>query len=338
MKGFLLFWIILIIIPAGLVFYIKENSGFSADSAKIFVSPFLPPQEATLLFAGDIMTDRGVEEKIKKHGSGDYNFPFLKIKNFIQKGDLAFANLEGPVSDKGVKVGSIYSFRMDPGTAEAIKNSGFSIVSLANNHMFDYQRISLEETMRRLEKSGVSYAGAGFSREEAYGLKIEEAKGIKIGFLAYTNLAPPSWQAKEESSGIARITELTKEIEEDIKNAGFLCDILVVSLHSGTEYSPLPNSFQEKFAKGAIDAGADIVAGHHPHVAQPVEKYNGGWIFYSLGNFVFDQGFSKETMESVITEVSATKEGIKKVASHKVKINEFFQPELTGQTVVHENN
>ncbi len=251
----------------------------------------------SLIFVGDIMLDRGVEYMIEKKGNGDFKFPFLKITDELKKADILFGNLEGPISDKGTKVGSIYSFRADPKVIEGLTFAGFDILSVANNHAFDYGRLALEDTFLRLKEAGIDYVGGGFSNSIFQPL-IKETNGVKIAFLAFTNLCPDSWKATETKSGIDCVSKRDFEnIKNIIQETKKSVDILIISLHSGEEYVLEPNQFQMEFSEMIIDSGADLVIGHHPHVVQKNEKYNNGLIFYSLGNFVFDQGFSEKTMQ-----------------------------------------
>jgi len=275
------------------------------------------------------MLDRGVEYMINEEGTGDFRFPFLKTADELKKADILFGNLEGPISDNGLKVGSIYSFRFKPEAINGLLYAGFDILSLANNHMLDYQRIALEDTMDILEKNNIDYIGAGFNKEEAFSLKIKEIKGTKIGFLAYVSLGSKNWLAGSENSGMAWINEndMTKVIEY-VEKAKEKVDVLIISLHAGEEYAENPTNFQISFAQDCINSGADLIVGYHPHVVQRIEKYKDGWIAYSLGNFIFDQHFSKETMESIILKVVINEKEIKKVYSEDIKINEYFQPEL----------
>jgi len=285
--------------------------------------------EINLFFVGDIMLGRGVEYMINKQGKGDFKFSFLKIASELQKSDILFANLEGPISDRGVRVGSIYSFRFKPEAIDGLVYGGFDILSLANNHMLDYQRIALEDTMNILKENNIDYVGAGFNKEEAFSLKIKEIKNTRIGFLAYTNLGPGNWKAGEKNSGMAWISENDiGEIAEDIKKSKKEVDILIISLHAGEEYEENPTSFQTSFAMNCIENGADLVVGHHSHVVQKIERYNDGWIAYSLGNFIFDQGFSEETMKSIILKVAIKDKKIKEISSEDIKINKYFQPDF----------
>ena len=285
--------------------------------------------EINLFFVGDIMLGRGVEYMINKQGKGDFKFSFLKIASELQKSDILFANLEGPISDRGVRVGSIYSFRFKPEAVDGLVYGGFDILSLANNHMLDYQRIALEDTMNILKENNIDYIGAGFNKEEAFSLKTKEIKNTKIGFLAYTNLGPENWKAGEKNSGMAWISENDiGEIAEDIKKSKKEVDVLIISLHAGEEYEENPTSFQTSFAMNCIENGADLVVGHHSHVVQKIERYNDGWIAYSLGNFIFDQGFSEETMKSIILKVAIKDKKIKEISSEDIKINKYFQPDF----------
>jgi poly-gamma-glutamate synthesis protein (capsule biosynthesis protein) len=282
-----------------------------------------------LFFVGDIMLDRGVEYMIEKKGFDDYKFPFLKIKPELEKADILFGNLEGPISDKGEKVGSIYSFRAEPESMGGLAFAGFNVLSFANNHIFDYGRKAFEDTLLRLKEAGIGYIGAGFSEKEAYSPLIKEAGGTKISYLAYTSLGSKSWQAQGDVSGIAWLEE--ERIKDDIKKAKDASDIIIVSFHYGMEYEKTPDSFQEEISRLAIDSGADLVVGHHPHVVQPIEKYKQGYIVYSLGNFVFDQGFSEETKNTILLEVLVKDKKIREINSLNIKINEYFQPELVNK-------
>jgi len=256
-----------------------------------------------IILTGDIMLDRGVQYMIEKEGGGDFKFPFLKIAEELNQADIVFGNLEGPISDKGTKVGSIYSFRMDPRAIDGLNFANINVVSLANNHTFDYGQEALEDTLERLKNAGIDYVGIGPA-------VIKDIRGTKIAFLAYTPF------------GANKISENDFEkVKQEIKTAKEKTDILIVSLHAGEEYQKTPTQFQIDFFKIAYEAGADLVVGHHPHVIQPN--------FYSLGNFVFDQGFSEETMKGEIMEIQIQDKKIKSVLTKEIKINNFFQPELT---------
>ena len=310
---------------------IGEQKLIEISSASLQVSENLPKEQKSiiLIFVGDIMLDRGVEYMVEKWGDGDFKFPFLKIADELQKADILFGNLEGPISDKGIKAGSIYSFRAEPKAIEGLTFSGFDIISISNNHALDYGREAFEDTLLRLKEEEINYVGGGFNEAEAFSPIIKEINGTKIAFLAYTNLGSPSWAATDEKSGIAWVDwNNFEKIKNDIKKAKENSDVLIVSLHSGEEYTSEPTQFQIEFSQAAIDAGADLVVGHHPHIVQQSEKYRAGYIFYSLGNFVFDQGFSKETMQGQIIKVLIENSKIKEIIPTNIKLNQYFQPEI----------
>lgn len=280
-------------------------------------------REIILMAVGDIMLNRGVEYMVKKYGEGDYNFPFLKIKEDLDRADILFGNLESVISNKGEKVGSIYSFRAELEAIGGLNFAGFNIVSISNNHSFDYGRLALEDSMNILKENNINYVGGGFNKKEARKGVLIEVKGTKIAFLGYTGVGLENWQAKENISGINWIRE---NMKEDIIEAKEKSDLVVVSFHFGEEYKEIENDNQRYWSKFAIDNGADLILGHHPHVIQPIENYKEGIIFYSLGNFVFDQYFSKETMEGLLAEIVIEDKKIKEVIPKKFKINEFYQP------------
>lgn len=288
-----------------------------------------PEQEKaiTMIFVGDIMLDRGIEYMIEQHN--DWKWPFLKVADELRKADILFGNLESVISDKGTKVGSIYSLRAEPETIQGLTFAGFDILSLANNHAFDYTAEALKDTFVKLKIAGIDFIGADLNESGAFSPIIKQIKETKIAFLAYTNLGPHVWRAGPDTPGIAWIDRSHfEEIQEDIQKAKQESDVLIVSLHAGIEYEIEPNQFQQDFSKMAIEAGADLVIGHHPHVVQAYEKYKDGWVFYSLGNFVFDQGFSEETLQGQIVEVVIENGKIKEVIPINIKINNSFQPEI----------
>ncbi len=281
-----------------------------------------------LLFVGDIMLSRSVGKKIIN--ANDPTFPFQKIARIIEEADLAFGNLEGPISDRGRNQGSIYSFRADPKAVQGLSYAGFDVLSLANNHIFDWGRDALEDTISLLQESNIAPIGAGKNEIEANNVYIKEIKGTKFAFLASTNLYPESLEAAGDLAGISDFGKLIEKSRE----AKTLADIVVVSLHWGEEYNAERSEYQRKFAEALTEAGADIIIGHHPHVVQEVEEVIGTEndstkvIAYSLGNFVFDQNFSTSTMEGLMLKIKIEDKKIKEVEKIKVEINKDFQPQI----------
>ena len=290
-----------------------------------------PSDSLSMIFTGDIMMNRGVEQVIHKNGNNDWMFPFLYTRDVLADADITFGNLEGPISDKGTNVGSKYSFRMDPKVADTLSSAGFDVVSLANNHMGDWGRDAFEDTMRRLQRAGVAYAGGGWNEKESLEPAIFDVRGKRVGFLAFSDVGPLWMQSKEALSGIAAIPAGNAGktyVEKSVFQAAKKVDILVVSFHFGEEYEQAPNARQKELARLAIDQGARVVIGHHPHVVENIEEYRGGVIAYSLGNFIFDQGFSVETMAGLLLKVEFNGNNLAAVIPIPVRMNEYYQPEV----------
>lgn len=285
------------------------------------------PPSFTLLFVGDIMLARGVATQTKK--ANDYAHPFRLIADTLKEADLTFGNLEGPISARGKNQGSKYSFRADPRTIEGLSLSGFDILSVANNHIWDWGADALTDTLTLLRDNDIYPVGAGPNNEEANKPVFFSAGDTRLAFLAYTNLYPKSLEASNTRPGISSFNlensqKHIREIEE--KNEA---DIIIVSFHWGDEYKTASNQLQRKIARSLIDAGADLIIGHHPHVIQEIEQYKHGWIAYSLGNFIFDQSFSKETMEGLLFKITLEGKKIYTTESINVSLNSTFQPALT---------
>ena len=289
-------------------------------------------QEASIIFVGDIILSRSVAKKIK--AKKDINYPFLKMKDYLNGVDLVFGNLENPITDgPEVKTGSMV-FHADPGIEQALKNANISIVSLANNHTPNYGKKGLLDTFDYLKKADIKYAGAGKNDIEADKPTIFEIQGIKFAFLAYndSDVIPASYGAGANRAGTNLMS--IKKLTEAVKKAKSQADLVIISMHSGKEYTENINDSQKKFARAAIDAGAELVIGHHPHVVQRVEKYKDKYIFYSLGNFIFDQMWSEDTKKGIAAKIFFNKTGVGKIEITPIKIEDYSQPKiLIGQEV-----
>lgn len=293
----LLFLIFVAILVVGA--FIRTASKDKSTIGDIFEEEKTVP--ITLTFVGDVMFDRGVRSSIVKNFAGDYGALFANA-SYLKEADITFANLEGTVStDISPRTGSRFSFRMDPQGLVAMREAGFDIVSFANNHVGDYSTKGFLATLANLEEVGILFSGAGRQKADVVTPTVIDVRGTKIGFLAATDVGPDWLRATDTDPGILLASD--PDLSGIITRAKAQVDILVVSFHFGNEYSPV-NARQQKIARAAVDAGADIVVGHHPHVMESVEEYNGGVIFYSLGNFIFDQYFSEHTMRGMVVNVS----------------------------------
>lgn len=237
-----------------------------------------------ITFAGDLMMDWSVKTTINKKG---VDYPFQQVKKEVSKSDFAVVNLETAVTTKTNKYPKEYNFKSNPSALQGVKNAGFDMVSLANNHSMDFRQEGFIDTMNALKKYQLPYIGAGFNSKEAYTAKTYTIKGKKVTFLGFSKVLPDkNWVAQSNRAGIADGYNLSL-ITSTIKKSKVNSDYLFVYMHWGVERSKRPEAFQRTWAKKMIDAGADAVIGSHSHVLQGFEYYKGKPIAYSLGNFLF---------------------------------------------------
>ncbi|HXK36004.1 MAG TPA: CapA family protein [Candidatus Paceibacterota bacterium] len=284
-------------------------------------------QPTRLIFVGDIMLSRSVGESMERWG--DWSRPFVLSAAVTAGADLTFGNLESVISDRGATQGCTYCFRADPRSIEGLLDAGFDVVSVANNHAWDYGPDAFTDSLKRLVSAGITPVGGGADLAVARTPVVKTAHDVRVAYLAYTNLMPVLTCAAERYAGVHCYA--AARMQEDITAARSVADIVVVSFHAGEEYQP-HTAAQERIYRAAIDAGADLVIGHHPHVVQDVERYGGGWIAYSLGNFIFDQTWSPETMRGMLLEVTITDGEIAEVATRAVDISSLYQASLAPAT------
>lgn len=282
------------------------------------------PQQFTVLVGGDVMLDRGVEASVKNNGEGDWKFPWEFIADDLKKADVVFLNHEGAISDKGADSGKKFSFNFDVKALEGLQYAGVDVVSMANNHMLDWGYDALCDSITRLNDGGIATVGAGCDVESADAAHVVTfADGSTVGFLGFTEFYKGA-AANDTRGGLAEYTlanmkAQTQKLSEEV-------DVVMVATHWGVEYKTRSNEAQQELGKALVDAGADVIVGHHPHVAQEIERYNDGWIIYSLGNFIFDQYFSEETMRGLVGEVIIEEGKVKDIIPRTIQMNEFYQP------------
>ncbi len=255
-----------------------------------------PPQKLHLVAVGDIMLDRWVGKKIAADGCASI---IEQVADQLREGDITFGNLECPLSTVGAhQPRGACVFRADPKTVKVLVLGGFDIVSLANNHTLNSGKAALMQTLDHLEAAGIAYVGAARDKERGSEPTLFAVGDIRIGFMAYTDL---SLGHGSYSKVDRELTRLRAQIQEAKNN----CNLLIVSYHWGEEYRRRPTSRQVQVAHASIEAGADVVLGHHPHVVEGVEIYQSKPILYSMGNFIFDQR-SGERMESGVFDLYYT--------------------------------
>lgn len=253
----------------------------------------------SLLFGGDVMLSRHVGRIARQQQ--DPAWQFRDLAPLFNRADIAFVNLEAPFNDRGRPVESGMIFKAEPEMIEGLQRAGIDVVSTANNHSRDQGTRGLDYTIDWLLKHGIAPVGSGRNGEAARRGVILERRGIRFGFLAYAYDQANGGVVKDRD----RVGEMDQDLMvADVKQMRKSADVVIVSMHAGIEYTPKPNRQQVSFARAAIDAGASVVVGHHPHVVQSVEQYRGGWIFYSLGNLIFDQFQRAETQAGLLAQVT----------------------------------
>lgn len=281
----------------------------------------LPPPINRLVFGGDVMLSRHVAARMK--AANDPALPFRKIAPFFESADLAFVNLESPFSDKGAPPTAGMVFKAPPEAVEGLKLAGIDVVSTANNHTRDQHEYGLLYTLDLLEKNKIAATGTGRDEAAARRGVILESKGVKFGFLAYT-YDQKNGNHKDDDNRVNGLDIV--RLREDIAAIRKTANVTIVSMHAGVEYAKDPHMIQYQFARAAIEAGALLVVGHHPHVVQPCVEYQIGVICYSLGNLVFDQTMPG-TNDGLVAEVEFKGFSLRNLRTHKVRINDTV-PEL----------
>lgn len=284
----------------GVIVFVVSTTFYYKDYPKVFFSNSqLVLKEkvenpVTILSFGDMMLDRNVRVNIKNNTT---SYPFLNIKDFLSGHDIVVANLEGVFTNfKSVTAGVIngpLSFTFDPKIIPTLKEFNFNLFSVANNHSLNFGRVELDKSNKLLEKEGMNWFGDPSNKNlNSFTTTI---RGEKVTFIGYHQFANQGLDLV--------INEITLAKENN--------SFVIIYPHWGEEYLKSITSGQVKMAHQFIDAGADLVLGSHPHVIEPIEIYNGKAIFYSLGNFIFDQASTGPTSEGLSVLVSISKDEVK---------------------------
>lgn len=253
-----------------------------------FILLFLAPprshgEEVIINAVGDVMLAGRWTPVLRRAG---YDSSLAGLRPELSGGDINLANLESPLARCGSEfTGKKFRFRGEPGVAPALRWAGFNLVTLANNHSMDFGWPALAETRRHLGDAGIAWIGAGENLEEARRMALFTVRGKRVAFLGYSLTQPIEFFAGADRPGTA--PGYVKLVTADVARARTRADYVIVSFHWGREASGTVQAYQRDTAHRAIDAGADVIIGHHPHVLQGVERYRRGIIFYSLGNCAF---------------------------------------------------
>lgn len=237
------------------------------------------------------MLGRGVAQAGQDRGNW---YPFARVAPYLQEADLTFGNLEGPLTDLPTRFPRVNALRGSPQMAPVLKQVGFDVMSLANNHAIDYGRPGLRQTREVLQAAGITPVGAGSTLAEAeQGVLIEVGMGgllnpkVPVGFIAYSHFPYTDFVHDPQRESILMLNKRT--LRRTIRGMVHRCAILVVSFHWGKEGSTQVTNYERDLVHLAVDLGADLVVGHHAHVRGEVEEYRDALIAYCLGNLVFDE-------------------------------------------------
>lgn len=304
-----------------LVYFVFSKSFLNTDSGKEnFVSPQVsdnpsvaqtfpsssPDKKFTIIATGDVGLVRTVNYKMLQNS---VYYPFEKTADILKSGDLSLINLEGPLIKDCPVTNEDMIFCGDADNVKGLTYSGIDIANLSNNHIYNYGEEGVEETIKILKANNIDYSGFD-------SILIKEVKGTKLAFLGYNLVGLPGDKQK-----------ITSQIKEAEKKA----DFTVVSFHWGNEYVFEPNWKQKEFARLAIDNGADLIIGNHPHVVQSTEVYKDKLIVYAHGNFIFDQMWSEKTREGVIGKYYFNGNQLIDYEFIPVYIEDYSQPQIVKE-------
>lgn len=290
-------------------------------------APPAPSLPATLSVAavGDMHFDRRVKELIGREGATS---PLRYVAERLAAADITVGNLESPLSAGGSAwPGKDVHFRGDPRGIEGLKASGFTFLSLGNNHILDYGTDALMDTIAALDLAGIGHAGAGIDHAAAWKPAVATYGDTTVAFLSFSHILPAGFVATAERAGLAAGRTDMAAVTEAIREAKAAHDYVIVSFHWGVEYADDANGDQVRDGRAAIDAGADMVLSHHPHVIQGIELYKRGIIAYSLGDFVFDH-YSRKTGEAFILEAELGPYGVSDTRVVPVYLQTIGQPRV----------
>ena len=299
-----------------------------------FVTPAAADQpvqdEITIAAVGDLMLGGRAEPFLKEFGP---DYPFTDVMPFLSRADVVVGNLESSISTRGTAVeNKKFTLRAGPIAALALKKAGIRVVTLANNHSMDFGPLALKDTLGVLDQHEILYTGAGMDLDDARSPAVLKIKGKTIAFLSYSLTFPLEFFASASRPGTA--PGYAEFVKSDIEKARPTADLVVVSFHWGAELMTAAKDYQVELGRKAIDWGADLVLGHHPHVLQELEVYQGRLIAYSLGNFVFGSE-SNRTNTSMILLLTFQGKSLARVEAVPLDVNNYrvqYRPRvLTGQ-------
>jgi poly-gamma-glutamate synthesis protein (capsule biosynthesis protein) len=319
--------------PIRIDWSLVTSSGFEEIAIKLapFIQERINKENIVQLSAvGDIMLDRALGQAIRQ---GNIEFPFALVTDQLSSADITLGNLESALGNVGQPADKSYTFRAPPEAAESLALAGFDVLSLANNHALDYGVEALFQAMDLLKEQSIATIGAGASENAARKPLVLEVNGLTLAFLAYTDVPVEvlgfdtrQWEASKNRPGL--LWAELPIVEADVRQARQDADLVIVMLHSGLEYIEAPSPQQTAISRAAINAGADLVIGHHAHVLQGVEFFDTGVIVHGLGNFAFEIDGRPET---AILNVWLDEHGVRQIEFVPAVIQFGGQPKIANE-------
>jgi poly-gamma-glutamate synthesis protein (capsule biosynthesis protein) len=306
-----------------------------------------------LVAGGDSFTDRGVYETVVNKGRGvgypfgggtanvsghrccdpvyhDNEVPVYRltgdrgaVRRLFRDAELAIVNHESPITEGWSHHRSGFTFTGKPELTRIFTHAGIDWVSLANNHIKDHGTVGIEDTRRILKRHGIGFGGAGKDLKQARRVEPLEVGGVRLAILPCVGVAPHAYAGPSTSGGTP-----CKGITRDIRRAARDADLVVVFPHWGTEYTRQPSGGQRSQAAAWVKAGADLVLGAHSHVAGAIDDIEGVPVLFSMGNLIFDQWWSTDTMEGVIVEATFHEDELRQLRLHPFVTHAQAQPNL----------
>lgn len=287
-----------------------------------------PQARITIGMVGDMMFGRNIELLGNKYG---YGYLFEHIQPCLNHADMMTGNFENsiitkensyyPEADKPIHLST------KPEIAKTLEKVGFKTLNIANNHVKDYGKKGLQDTVDTFRKVKVDTIGAGENIRHASKIAYHTINGIRVATIGISDVLPKSFGARKDRSGVLSSNPVISL--PLVTKAKGNADLVLVHVHWGLEYDGRSHPRQQDIGHALVDAGADVVIGHHPHVLEPVEVYKEGVIFYSLGNFIFDQGWSR-TKESILPYYKILRDGTIRLELHPIFIREGRPRLVTG--------
>lgn len=286
--------------------YESETAQTSSPKEKTRITQVISkPTSVELILVGDVMLGRTV--MAKSLDLRDPVYAFRKAREELIKSDIVFANLEAPFVYDCPRREAGFIFCANPDLVEGLVFAGVNVVTLANNHIQNYGSVGLDETVGLLGEKGILVTGLG-------DLAVIEVEDTIFGFLGFNFVSQ----------------EPTEENYQLISDSAEKVDVLVVGIHWGIEYTRKPTKAQKDWAKMVVDNGADVIAGHHSHWVQEIDYLGKNPVFYSLGNFIFDQMWSEETKKGLAVKLTFVEGEITKEEHLPTYMSSWAQPEFVA--------